>query len=49
MFKFTSISAAQSFRDRCDKIMMIVLMEDYVLVTSFATAMKYEASGYQVI
>lgn len=47
--KFTNITKAQNFRNRCEKIMMIVLMEDCVLVVTPAVASDYESQGYQVI
>ena len=47
--KFTNITKAQNFRNRCDKIMMIVLMEEYLLVVTPAVASKYEKQGYQTI
>lgn len=47
--KFTNITKAQNFRSRCEKIMMIVLMEGYALVVTPAVASEYEAQGYQTI
>lgn len=49
MYTFKKLATAESFRNRCDKVMMIVLFDnDTILVVTPAVAKEYEAKGYEI-
>lgn len=46
--KFYNPILAESYRDRACESLMIVMMEDYLLVTTRREATALEKQGYQV-
>ncbi len=50
VFKFSSLSLAMSFKERCEKLYAIVLGDDGKFwVTTLREAQELEALGYEVV